>query len=182
MQRNDKQTCVRLLRNVLQLTLRDAAVSLSEPVGDLIAAFGEPRQARRLRSALDTARAPDPLRGGVERVHAAAGRRRVGCRPEQRSRETRPQNPETSTQKTATQRQTRPVGATEGVVASSQPFGSSPPRTLNRSAERPLGPTTPTSSMEHHRNDTRSNVCGHRTSGPGRREETATGPAQARRQ
>ena len=40
MQRSDMQTCVRLLRNAPQLTLRDAAASLGEPVRDLIAHLG----------------------------------------------------------------------------------------------------------------------------------------------
>ena len=47
-----------------------------------------------------------------------------------------------------------------------RPARRATPRTRpNPSRERPpLGPTTPTSSMKHHRNDTRANVCGHRTS------------------
>ena len=50
-----------------------------------------------------------------------------------------------------------------------RPARRATPRTRpNPSRERPpLGPTTPTSSMKHHRNDTRANVCGHRTSSRG---------------
>ena len=60
-----------------------------------------------------------------------------------------------------------------------RPARRATPRTRpNPSRERPpLGPTTPTSSMKHHRNDTRANVCGHRTSRPARRQRSSMGAA-----
>ena len=72
MRRNDMQTCVRLLRNAPQITLHDAAVSLGEPVGDLIAHLGNLNKRGVCAAAAAAAALSEHSRGNGRHVMADA--------------------------------------------------------------------------------------------------------------